>query len=329
MKEKTARRTSKAAREAAEKEMTQVLPLLESAAAEPEEKQATLKKSADRARVEKTMAYTVEHVTKEIGDVQLSVNRMLTDLSQQLREESGKLAEIRLAIETESARFRELHDIDAAMVSLQAVLEVAAERRAELEGELTRREADIQAAIKRRNEEWEREQADYEAGMKRNRAREEEQYSYTLAMKRRTEGDEYSAKQAALAKALQDQRAQADREIEERRRVVAARETEMAALQARIEQFPQEMAAAVKAAEQAVRSEMQKQAALDARLAKMEAEAEKNITGLKIAGLEDLVKRQGAQIESLMKQLSAAQAQVQAMAVKAIEGAAGMKSTAA
>ena len=66
---------------------------------------------------------------------------------------------------------------------------------------------------------------------------------------------------------------------------------------------------------------MQKQAALDAKLVKMETESERNITALKIAGLEDLVKRQTVQLEALTKQLSAAQAQVQAMAVKAIEGA--------
>ena len=59
----------------------------------------------------------------------------------------------------------------------------------------------------------------------------------------------------------------------------------------------------------------------------MEADAEKNMTTLKISGLEDLLKRQAAQIEGMTKQLTAAQTQVQAMAVKAIEGASGMKST--
>jgi DNA anti-recombination protein RmuC len=85
--------------------------------------------------------------------------------------------------------------------------------------------------------------------------------------------------------------------------------------------------AATKQAEQAVRSETQIQAALEAKLSRMETDAEKNMTALKISGLEDLLKRQASQIEAMTKQLSAAQTQVQAMAVKAIEGAAGMKST--
>jgi chromosome segregation ATPase len=327
MKEKPPRRTSKAAREAAEKDLTELLPTLESVTAEPEEKQAAMKRSADRARVERTMTYTVERVTREIGDLQLSISQMLTDLSQQLREESGNLAEVRLAIDTEHARLKELHDIDAAMISLKAILEVGAERRAALEAELNQREVDLQAAIERKNEQWAREQADHDTRTKKAREREEEEYAYKLSLKRRKEADDYAAQQAALQKALQEQHAKADQEIEERQRAMAARETEMKELEARVERFPQELAAATKQAEQAARSEVQKQAALDSKLVKMETEAERNVTALKIAGLEDLVKRQAVQLEALTKQLSAAQAQVQAMAVKAIEGAAGMKST--
>jgi len=266
-------------------------------------------------------------VTREIGDLQLSINRMLTDLSQQLREESGKLAEIRLAIDTENSRLKELHDIDGAMVSLKAILEVGAERRAVLEVELNQREADLQAAIKAKHEEWNREQADHDARTKKAREREEEEYAYKFSLKRRKEADDYASQQSVLQKALHEQRVKADQEIEERQRTMTTREAEMKDLQVQVERFPKELAAATKQAEQAARSDAQKQAALDARLVKMETDAERNITALKIAGLEDLGKRQAAQLETLTKQLSAAQAQVQAMAVKAIEGAAGMKNT--
>lgn len=326
MKEKSPRRTGKAARESAEKDLAALLPALQTASAEPEEKEAAMKKSADRARVEKAMAYTIDRVTREIGDLQLSIGRMLTDLLQQLGQETARLAEIRLAIDTESARLKELHDIDAAMVSLKAILEVAAERRAALEAEFSQREAELQAAVERKNRELAREQSDYEARTKMARDREEEEYAYKLSLKRRKEGDDYASQQAAAQKALQEQRARADQEIAERQRAMSAREAEMKEMQVRVEQFPHELAAATKQAEQAARSEAQKQSALDAKLVKMETAAEKNVTALKIAGLEDLVNRQASQLEAMTKQLAAAQAQVQAMAVKAIEGAAVMKS---
>jgi hypothetical protein len=219
------------------------------------------------------MAYTVERVTREIGDLQLSVSRMLTDLSQQLREESGKLAEIRVAIDTENSRLKELHDIDGAMVSLKAILEVAAERREALEGELNQWEADLKAAMQAKNEEWSREQADHDARTKKVRERDEEEYAYKLSLKRRKEADDYAGQQSALQKALQEQRAKADQEIEVRQRTLTNREAEMKDLQVRVERFPQELAAATKQAEQAARTEAQKQAALDAKL-QMETEAE-------------------------------------------------------
>jgi hypothetical protein len=314
MKEKPTGRVSKAAREMATKELSELLPTIESRSAQHEEKQTIMKKSNDRARAERAATFTVERITKEIGDLQLSVSRMLTDLAQLLREESGKLADIRTVIETENARLKELHDIDASMVSLRGILEVAAERREALEAELTRRQAELDATIERKKEEWAREQVDHEARVRKTREREEEEYNYKLSLKRRKETDEYTA-----------ERAIADQEIQERESALTARESEIRDLQARVDRFPQELASATKQAEQTARSEAQKQAALDARLLKMETEAEKNVTALKIAGLEDLVKRQAAQLESLTKQLATTQAQIQAMAVKAIEGAAGMK----
>lgn len=327
MKEKSPRRPSKAARETATKDFREILPTIESVSAEPEEKQASMKKSTDRARIEKMAAYTVERVTKEISDLQVSVSRMLSDLSQQLREESSKLAEIRSAIETEQARLKELHDIDAAMVSLRAILEVAAERRETLEADLSRREAELEAAMEQKHEEWGREIAQHEARTKEVHERDEEQYTYKLALKRRKEADDYEVQKAALHATLRDQREKAEQEIEGRRTALAAREKEIEELHARVERFPQELAAASKQAEQSARSEAQKQAELDAKMIKLQTEAEKNVTALKIAGLEDLVKRQAVQLEALTKQLLAAQAQVQAMAVKAIEGAAGLKGT--
>jgi hypothetical protein len=325
MKEKSLRRIGKSARESAEKDLAELLPTLQSAATEPEEKQAAMKKSADRARVERAMTYTMDRVTREIGDLQLSIGRTLNDLLQQLGQETAKLVEIRLAIDTENARLKELHDIDAAMVSLKTILEVAAERRAALEAEFSVREAELQADMERKQKEMARDQADYEAKTKMARDREEEEYAYKLSLKRRKEADEYAAQQAALQKGLQEQRAKADQDIAERQRALSAREAEFKETQTRVEQFPQELAAATRQAEQAARSEAQKQAALDARLVKMETTAEKNVTALKIEGLEDLVKRQAVQLETLTKQLAAAQTQVQAMAVKAIEGASVMK----
>lgn len=326
MKEKTPRRTSKAVREKASEELGELLPLIETAAAEPEEKEAAMKTVTNKARVEKALTLTVERVTRDISELQLSIGKVLTDLSQQLGTESAKLADLRLAIETETARLKELHDIDAGMVSLKAILEVAAERRAELEAELSESEASLKLAKERAAAEWAQEQKEHEAATKKEREREEDEYSYKLSVKRRKEADDYSAKQASVQKSLEEQHQQADREYEERERALAAREQEIKDLRAQVERFPRELAAAAKQVEQETRAEVQKQAQIEAKLQKMEFDAERNVASLKIAGLEETIKRQASQLDTLAKQVSVAQGQVQAMALKAIEGAATMKS---
>ena len=133
------------------------------------------------------MAYTVERVTREIGDLQLSINRMLTDLSQQLREESSKLAEIRLAIDTENSRLKELHDIDGAIRSLcsRRFLRLRPSAARLLRLSSTSEKPIFRLPWRAKHEEWNREQADHDARTKKTREREEEEYAYKLSLKRR------------------------------------------------------------------------------------------------------------------------------------------------
>lgn len=323
MKEDRPRRPRRSAREAAQQELAGLLPAIQSAAADAVDKPAEMKKSLDKTRVDKAATYTVDRVTKDITELQGVVGRTLDDLAQQMVREAEKLAELRSAIDTETARLKELHEIDVTLISLKAVLEVGADRRASLEADLLELQNSVAVSRKRTQEEWEREQQDYEARTKKNREREEEDFVYKLTLKRRKDNDDYAVQQAGLQKALQELRAKAEVEIGERIKTVSARELETKELQAKVERFPQDLAAAVKQAEQMARVEVQKQADLDAKLAKLEVDGDKRLTALKIAGLEESLKRQMLQNEVLGKQLSAAQAQVQAMAVKAIEGASG------
>ena len=188
--------------------------------------------------------------------------------------EAEKLAELRSAIDTETARLKELHEIDVTLISLKAVLEVGADRRASLEADLLELQNSVAVSRKRTQEEWEREQQDYEAKTDKNREREEEDFVYKLTLKRRKDNDDYAVQQAGLQKALQELRAKAEVEIGERIKTVSARELETKELQAKVERFPQDLAAAVKQAEQMARVEVQKQADLDAKLAKLEGENE-------------------------------------------------------
>ncbi len=100
-------------------------------------------------------------------------------------------------------------------------------------------------------------------------------------------------------------------------------------MKSRAERFPNELADAVKKAEDAARIAALKQADAEAKLAAKEVEGDKRVSALKIASLEEKIAAQTTQIESLTRQLAAANTQVQDIAVKAIEGASGLKALSA
>jgi predicted phage tail protein len=63
----------------------------------------------------------------------------------------------------------------------------------------------------------------------------------------------------------------------------------------------------------------------DVLLSKKDAESDRRLADLQVKTLEETVKHQASQIDTLEKQLAEAKQQVQDIAVKAIEGASGAR----
>jgi len=323
------RRSAKVAKATAQEEFAALVPALHAAGQETEEKATEIKKATQKALVGKATGYTAEAIVKGITELNLNVGRTLSELSQRLVAESEKLGELQKAIEIESMRLKELHDIDATLVSLKGVLEIQAERKAALEEEIAAKQSAFESDMTRKREDWKREQAEHDAARKKERERDEEEYSYRLSVARRKDVDAYAEQQAALQKKLAEQRAALEKELTERRSTLAEKESEFEDMKKTVGLFPQKLSEAIAHAEQAARAEAKKQAEIESRLLQKETEADKKLAALRIKSLEETVSRQTAQIDQLAKQLSAAQAQVQGMAMKAIEGAAGLKTLAA
>lgn len=323
------RRSIKAAKAVAQEEFAALVPALHAAGQEAEEKATEIRKAANKTLVGKATGYTAETIVKGISELSLNVGKTLSELSQRLVAESEKLAELQKAIEIESARLRELHDIDAALVSLKGVLEIQAERKAALDEDIEAKQAAFESDMTRKREEWKREQTEHETVRKKEREREEEEFSYRLSVTRRKDADAYAEQQAALQKKLAEQRTTLEKELTERRSALAEKESEFEDLKKTVGLFPQKLSEAVAQGEQAARAEAKRQGEIESRLLQKETEADKKLSALRIKSLEETVSRQAAQIDQLAKQLSAAQTQVQGMALKAIEGAAGLKTLAA
>jgi len=289
-------------------------------------------KDAAEQALEKALAYTDENVIRAIADLQVAVGKALKDLTTKMIAESNKLADLRTASDLEKSKLKELHDINYQASTFAALIESQSEQKKVFEEEMTNQRKTFEIEMESRHEEWRKEQQVHETTtkdrdllLKKQRERDEEEYAYRLQVERKKESALYETKKAKLEQELSELRENVEKEVAERRSSLAAQETELVELRKRVERFPKELDEAVKKTEAAVRVTMKQQHDYETKLAEKDLDAERKVNGLKVNNLEETVARQQAQIVELTKQLQAATRQVQEMAVKAIESAAGAK----
>ena len=294
-------------------------------AAESGGKKAETEKATDEAIVEKASACTVEGIVKGLADLKLDLSKTLADLSDKLIAETKRLAEIQQAIAIESGNLEDRYDIEVAAETLSILIRTQEEKKKVFEEEM---------ALAR--EQWNKEQEAHKLAVKerdaalvKERKREAEEYGYNLALSRKKDKDAYEEEKAALKKALEEERAAQERALGERESAVAAQEAEIAGLRAKVEAFPAELAKAVELAEKEAISRTENRAKQEADLLAKEVEGERSVSELRIRVLEDTVAEQAARIETLTKQLNDAKAQVEKIAIKAIEGASGVNALSA
>ncbi len=310
--------------------------LQEKAESDLPEKKAEQKKKVEQEVVAKVSTYTVESIVKDLADLHLSVGKTLSELSEQLVQETNKLKEIQQAIEIQKANLEELHDIHLAADTLSALVEEHEERQQAFEAEMKERGEKFRLEMEQNRMEWKKEQEENEQGnkerdaqLKKLREREEEEYKYDLALQRKKEKDAYDAEKKALTESLEKTRIEQEKELAEREAAIAAREDQFQELTKQVESFPVELSKAVKDAEAAAFQKASEQAKIEAQLVAKGVETERRVSGLKIKTLEETVERQEEKLEGLTKELSKANEKVQNIAVKAIEGASGARTLSA
>jgi hypothetical protein len=292
------------------------------------ERQVEAKKTAEAAVVEKASTYTVESIIKGLAELNIYVGKALNDLSRELTSEADKLAEIREAIAIETRHLEELHDIQLAADTLALLIKEHAEKKAAFEVEKESEESEFSFQMAEKRADWKKEQETYaatlkenEARLKKERDREREEYEYNLALARKKEKDSYEAAKAAQMKALEEERVRQEQELGAREAAVRAQEAELVDLRAKVSGFPAELAASVERAEREAATKAENRSKLEAQLLAKEVEGDRRVAQMKAGALEEVVAKQAAQIEALTKKLDEANAKVEEIAVKAIEGA--------
>lgn len=279
---------------------------------------------------------TADSIIRDISGLKSEVGKVLTTLSDRLEEQNGRYEAVKKAIIEKDKELAEIYEIQKAASSLSALIEAQTLKKEEFEAEMAARKESLSREIEEIRSDWQKEKFQRAAEIKeqevveaKKRAREKEEYEYALQRERQTFQDEFAKEKSALLeekKALEREialrREQSDREFTEREQALDRQEQELEELRSRVAAFPKELDTAVAREVKGAVDKVQTEAKFKLELIQKESEGDHNVLQGRIASLESLVKDQSAQLAKLNEQVEKSYSQVQAIAVKAVEGSA-------
>lgn len=281
-------------------------------------------------------ALTADTIISEISGLKAEVGKVLTTLSDQLEHEAGRHEAVKRAIVEKEKELAEIYEIQKAASSLSALIEAQNFKKEEFEADMAERKEALSSEIEETRLEWQKEKAqriadakEQDAADAKKRAREKEEYDYNLQRERQSVKDAFEKEKAGLEEEKERlereialRREQSDREFSEREQAIARQEEELTELRAKIAAYPKELESTVASEVKQAVDKVQTEAKFKLELLQKEFEGERNVLESKIVSFEALVKDQAVRISSLGEQVEKSYVQVQAIAVKAVEGSA-------
>lgn len=241
------------------------------------------------------------------------------------------------------AELKELHGIEVNAETLQALAETIAEKQEEWANLEAVRKQDLDEYIQTKRDsfdtemtgkkaEWNKQQTEYRLAVEEDkkatslqRGREEENYVYNRDLTRRNEENEYRLRQTAAERQLVDKVQAGEKELTQRIAAVELREANMNVLEAKVAEFPDKLAAEIKAAEGRGKGIATNTAERDKALLEKDMEVQKQTAEIKIQALEEKVEGLQKHNEKLQSIAEQASERVQTMALESVKGSAQSK----
>jgi len=260
--------------------------------------------SEEEAILKKTDVLNIEKAIGDIGNLKISLAEALNNLEDQIVEELKKLELVNKAIAFKDENLKNLYKIEAEAINLFDLIEAK-----EKEGQVLQSDFEI-----------EKEKLEQEILLiKKQREREEEEYRYQTKVTRQQEEEENNFKNKIKERDFNEKFIAKQKELSLREQKLAEQEEEIKKMKARFEQLPEELLKTKDEAFLDGQNEAVKQAKIEKELSTKDSTREQDIANLKIVSLEEIVKRQVGQIQSLETKFSLASQKAQELAVKIIE----------
>jgi hypothetical protein len=282
-------------------------------------------KARDKRVVETVSTYTVESVVKGLAELQLHFGADIDGLAARLSTEIRKLEDVRRAIEVETRHFEELRHIKIAAEALNILTQEHQETARTFEADATRQREILEREIAEKRQVWQKEQEGheqsvvaYEAALQEERRQAEETYQYGVERNRKIKTDAYEEKKKQVEVEFAETTAEKEKDWARREAILAGHQQLRETYQAKVQTFPQELAAAVQQAREEAIKAAQHTAQVRADLLQKEEEANRKVHEAEMQTLHDTISQQQAQIDTLSTDLKAALKQVQELSAKVI-----------
>ena len=270
-----------------------------------------------------------------IHDLRSSVSKELAALAEKFDEELETYRKVEAAVQAKQEDLQNIYDIETEASDLAALIQAQQVKKEEFEKEMSLQKEAFEREMAETRETWGAEKATRDTQFKegneqrkKGRDREEEDYEYDLNREREQRRNALEDELSTLQKEIADQkeafnRETASREAELKRKEIEATQKEEAfnELTKRVEQFPSETDAMVKAAVKDATLRITADFDKNEALLKATFEGEKNVLLSKIESFEKLSQSQTEQISELSRKSEQAYEKVQEIANIAVSSA--------
>ena len=270
-----------------------------------------------------------------IHDLRSSVSKELAALAEKFDEELETYRKVQAAVQAKQEDLKNMYDIETEASDLAALIQAQQMKKEEFETEMSLWKSEFEQEMTEARETWDTEKAARDAQFKekneqrkKERDREEEAYEYDLNREREQQRNALEDELRGLQKEITDkketfERETASRGAELKRKEIEAVQKEEAfdELTKRVEQFPSESDAEVKAAVKDATLRITADFDKNEALLKATFEGEKNVLLSKIESLEKLAQSQAEQISELSRKNEQAYEKVQEIANIAVSSA--------
>jgi hypothetical protein len=305
-------------------ETEEAFSALEKEVSEQEPIDATADEHEKRRRDElrqSVEAITVEVVTQRIAGLSVDVTRALGQVSEQLLGQVHELEGLREAVALEKEELERLHQVDVATTAVNALVADYAAKREQLQSE----QEETRAGWMQEEKVREQQRKEQEEAFKKARDREIEEYEYKKALERKKAQDKFDEQMQKLEKQNRERQETLDKGWQQREAVLTEREAELNELRAQVDGFPARLKQEVESSVAASVENLKREQETRVQLLTKDFESNGRVSALHVKALEEQLARQTAQIADLQQQLQLAKQQVQEIAIKALDSAAGAK----